>query len=501
MRFFINLPNLTSRYEIPARRRSCNADRTTAHLLRSRTYWWLAASLILVICTSSPASVCKFEHRDWHATTRQGSSGRKTVIEVRTSPGVYLPGPAIRVDVTSAKPVTPRVPEFLQQTIEQTLLRYDHRLRLASAADTSIVIAITDVSATPGVETRIRQEYQQLVLTTVTDPATGTIRYDPQYVYVDVPYRALVLEGRMSLKCDITDVATGILLYSDRFDAVYTDAREVGFGPGAYSVDDLNRIYLKLADTAAGLILAQLCPRVSSEIVVLASGKLSEASNLFELGHWSDAIALLSSLPAFKNSKDDAYRLYSIGVAHEALAYKTLVPLEKKRQLEQAVRNYQRAAELKPDENMFWGPKYRAESVLWQTNWLVAQVELFEETKRRGPKPAESPDRAGSGSDLFRQIRSRMQNDQLVIDNNTVVQWVKSGRSSDYITASIRHAPATRFDLSEAEVLKMRRDGVNKRVLKAMAKSQPGYYPGFGRTRAILMVVSLVWWLPWVFAR
>jgi len=393
------------------------------------------------------------------------------------------------------------VPEFLQQTIEQTLLRYDHRLRLASAADTSIVIAITDVSATPGVETRIRQEYQQLGLTTVTDPATGTIRYDPQYVYVDVPYRALVLEGRMSLKCDITDVATGILLYSDRFDAVYTDAREVGFGPGAYSVDDLNRIYLKLADTAAGLILAQLCPRVSSEIVVLASGKLSEASNLFELGHWSDAIALLSSLPAFKNSKDDAYRLYSIGVAHEALAYKTLVPLEKKRQLEQAVRNYQRAAELKPDENMFWGPKYRAESVLLQTNWLVAQVELFEETKRRGPKPAESPDRAGSGSDLFRQIRSRMQNDQLVIDNNTVVQWVKSGRSSDYITASIRHAPATRFDLSEAEVLKMRRDGVNKRVLKAMAKSQPGYYPGFGRTRAILMVVSLVWWLPWVFAR
>ncbi|MEK6287783.1 MAG: hypothetical protein AABO57_18855 [Acidobacteriota bacterium] len=240
------------------------------------------------------------------------------MIEVRTSPGVYLPGPAFKTLVTSSKPVTPRVPEFLQQSIEQTLLRNDPRLRAAqTAADTSIACTITDLSVSPGVETRTRQEYQQTGQTTVTDPETGATRIEPQYTYVDVPYRALVFEARMSVKCEVTDVATGILLYSDRFDAVYTDAREVGGGPSVPSLDDLNFVYLKLADTAAGLILAQLSPRVYSEIVALPSGKLKEASKLLESGLWSEALTLLSSMPAFKDLKDDAYRFYSIGVAHE----------------------------------------------------------------------------------------------------------------------------------------------------------------------------------------
>ena len=60
----------------------------------------------------------------------------------------------------------------------------------------------------------------------------------------------------------------------------------------------------------------------------------------------------------------------------------------------------------------------------------------------------------------------------MFIDNQTVVQWVKSGRSPDYIIASIKHASGTRFDLSEVEVLKLRRDGVDKSVLKAMANAQ-----------------------------
>ena len=460
----------------------------------------------VVVATYGSPLVCAYEigGPTWPATTAQGSSGRKTVIEVRTSPGVYLPGPTFRIQVTSARPVTPRVLEFLQQTVEQTLLRNDPGLRVApTIPDTSIVCTITDLTLSPGVETRTRLEYRQTGQTTVTDPVTGASRTEPQYTYVDVPYRALVFEGRMSVKCEVTDVATGILLYSDRFDAVYTDAREAGAGPGAHSVDDLNHIYLKLADNAAGLILAQLCPRVYSDTVALASGKLKEAGKMMESGLWSEALTLLTRMPAFKSPRDDAYRFYSIGVAHEALAYKALDHFEKKRQLERAVDNYQRAAELKPNENMFWAPKYRAELVLLQTAGLVAQVEVFEEAKRLGSKAAAGPDRIGAGgTDLFRQIRSRIPSGPVVIDNQTVVQWVKSGRSSDYITASIKHAPETRFDLSEAEVLKLRRDGVNKSVLKAMTKSQQGYHHDpFGRSRAVIMAVSLLWWLPFVFGR
>ena len=336
----------------------------------------------------------------------------------------------------------------------------------------------------------------------MTDPDTGISRTEDLYGYVDVPYRALVFECRMSVKCEVTDVATGILLYSDRFDAVYTDAREVGAGPSALSVDDLDFVYLKLAENAVNLILVQLCPRFYSEIVALPSGKLKEAGRLMESGLWSEALTFLLNMPAFKDPKDDAYRFYCIGVAYEALAYKALDPFEKKLQLERAVDNYLRAAELKPNEDMFWTPKYRAEFVLWQTNGLVAQVEVFQEAKKPGSKTATSPDRIAGNRDLFRQTRIRMQSGPLLINNQTVVQWVKSGRSSDYITASIKHAPGTRFDLSAVEVLKLRRDGVNDSVLKAMARAQQGRRPGaFGRGRAVLTVVSLLWWLPFVFGR
>ena len=128
-----------------------------------------------------------------------------------------------------------------------------------------------------------------------------------------------------------------------------------------------------------------------------------------------------------------------------------------------------------------------------QTTGLVAQIEVFESAKRQGSKAFT----ANTG--LFHQTMSRMHSGPLVIDNQTVVLWVRSGRSSDYITASIKHAPGTRFDLSEAEVLKLRREGVNKRVLKAMAKSQPGYHQAaLARRTAVITAVSLLWWLPLV---
>jgi hypothetical protein len=508
MRSTITLPLFNARYKVPASRGSYIAAPSAAWS-RSASYGLLAASLILATCAAPSASAYGAGAASPPATPAQGSSGRKTVIDVHTSPGVYLPGPAFRIEVYSTKPVTPRVPELLQQSIEQTLLRTDTRLRVSqTAADTSIACTITDLAVTSRLEIRTRPEYRRTGQIIVTDSETGYSRTEDQFEYVDVSYRVLVFEGRMSVKWEVTDVATGILLYSDRVDAGYTyeAGPDLGVGPivgPSLSSVDLNIAYLKLVDKAASLILAQLSPTVHSEIVTLSSGKLKEASKLLEAGLWSEALALLSGMPAFKNPKDDAYRLYSIGVAHEALAYKALDHFEKKRQLERAVDNYRRAVELKPNENMFWAPKNRAEFVLWQTNGLVAQVEVFEEAKKPGSKAAASPDRIAAGNTgLFRQTRGPVQSGPMLINNQTVVQWVKSGRSSDYITASIKHAARTQFDLSAAEVLKLRREGVNNSVLKAMVEAQQGRRPGVGgRTGAVITAVSLLWWLPFLLGR
>lgn len=438
------------------------------------------------------------------AATSQGSADRKAVIDVRTSPGVYLPGPTFSTHVTSLKTVTPRVPELIQQVIQETLVRNDPRLSsVSSGPDTLISCTIAELGVSPGVEARTRPEYRKTGERTIIDSEAGTSRTEDVYGYVEVAYRALVFAGRMGVKCEVKDVATGIVLYSDKFDAVYSDAREVGLGSSDPSVDDLNSIYIKLADNAAGLILAVLSPRVSSEIVVLPSGTLKETSKLLEAGLWSEALDRLVSMPPFKDPKDDAYRLYSIGVAHEALAYKSLDPAETKRQLELASDHYRRATQLKPRENEFWGPKNRADLLLWQAKGLVAQVEAFEEAKKSGSKAVPTgPDQAAAKPDLFGKIRRSMPPAPIVITNQTVIEWVKSGRSQDYISSSIKHAPRTQFDLSPAEVLKLRREGVSDKTLKAMKESQQGPRYGIGiRTRAIITAVSLLWWLPLVLGR
>lgn len=508
MRSPITLPHFNARHEVSAGCGSYIAARIAAWS-RSASYGLLAACLILATCAAPSASAYGAGAASRPGTPAQGSSSRKTVIDVRTSPGVYLPGPAFRIEVYSTNPVTPGVPERLQEGIEQVLLMNDPRLSVAqTAADTSIGCTITDLAVTSRLEIRTRPEYRRTGQIIVTDSETGYSRTEDQFEYVDVSYRVLVFEGRMSVKWEVTDVATGILLYSDRVDAGYTyeAGPDLGVGPivgPSLSSVDLNIAYLKLADKAASFILAQLSSSVHSEIVALTSGKLKEASTLLESGRWSEALTLLSSMSAFKDPKDDAYRFYSIGVAQEALAYETQDPFEKKRLLEKAVDNYRRAAELKPSENMFWAPKDRAESALSQTSVVVAQVEILEQAKKPGSKAATSPDRIAAGNKgLFSQTRNPVQSGPMLINNQTVVQWVKSGRSSDYITASIKHAARTQFDLSAAEVLKLRREGVNNSVLKAMAESQQGRRPGFGgRTGAVITAVSLLWWLPFLFGR
>ena len=415
----------------------------------------------------------------------QGLAGRRTEIVVRTSPSVYLPGPSLSVEVTSLKPVTQRVPELIQQKIQDTLIKNDPRLGITTGSpDTLIQCTIADLGYSSGVEARTRQEYQKTGEMTVTDPTTGATSTMDQYGYVDVPYRALVFNARLSVKCEVKDVATGVVLYSDRFDPVYSDPRDVVAGARS---DDLNEVYLRLAGEAADLILAQLSPRIYAEIVELPSRKLKEASKLLEANSWNEALRLLTATPPFKDQKDEAYRLYSIGIAQEALAYSAPSGAERKRILEQAVNNYRIATELKPREDAFWAPKNRAESLLWQAARLAAQVEAFNEAKKAGSTVA-----APGNTDLFHQVRSKMRPAHTALTNDDVVQLVKAGRSSDYIAANIRHAPETKFKLYGGEVLKLRREGVKDVVVKAMIEKQhgPRYGPGLGKFAIIMSAIG-----------
>lgn len=114
MRCLFTLPHFNARHKVSPNRDSYIAIRIAAWS-RSVSCGLLAASLILAACAPQSALAYGTGMSNRPATPAQGSSGRKTVIDVRTSPGIYLPGPIVRIEVFSTKPVTPRVLDFLQQ--------------------------------------------------------------------------------------------------------------------------------------------------------------------------------------------------------------------------------------------------------------------------------------------------------------------------------------------------------------------------------------------------
>lgn len=65
----------------------------------------------------------------------------------------------------------------------------------------------------------------------------------------------------------------------------------------------------------------RLLPKPQTVQVYLAKGNLSEGCNLGKSGRWNDALEFFLRVPVFPKPKDDSYRLYNLGIAHEALAY------------------------------------------------------------------------------------------------------------------------------------------------------------------------------------
>src|SRR5215472_6409267 len=72
----------------------------------------------------------------------------------------------------------------------------------------------------------------------------------------------------------------------------------------------------------------------------------------------------LESMEAFPRGEDDAYRLYDVGVAYEALAYQAEDPKTAAKFLDEAAINYGKALDARPSEANFAKPQRRIETAL-----------------------------------------------------------------------------------------------------------------------------------------
>ncbi len=220
------------------------------------------------------------------------------------------------------------------------------------------------------------------------------------------------------------------------------------------------------SETSASLnskMLKTLALRVASHLVQMdeqitvllgQGGPLDEPSRLAINGRWSEYLEKLSTLTPPSDPADNAYLLYNLGVANEALGYAAGDPKATLKYLQESSIDYTKATEAKPAEKYFADPQKRIETAITRYTRLAEQ----ERAPAPAPKHQEPEHRAKAGERLT---------------NADVVKLVKAHIDKSLIINKIATASEANFDLSVNGMVTLSQSGVPSDVIRAMtARSQ-----------------------------
>lgn len=221
--------------------------------------------------------------------------------------------------------------------------------------------------------------------------------------------------------------------------------------------------------------------------VLLARGKLDEANKQAEAGLWSRNLETLETMTPFSSKEEDAYRLYNIGVAYEALAYAAEDQKAAKKYLEDAAINYGKAIDDKPDEKYFLVPQRRIETAIAHYKTLSEQPATLSASSSSSPSsattsasgkttPAATSGKASttrshsasSASTGSAAPRSAAKAKGPPLTNDQVIAMVKAKVDEGNIIDTIRTAGNVDFDLSVNGQINLTKNGVDGKVLTAM---------------------------------
>ncbi len=311
----------------------------------------------------------------------------KVTLQRKLPAVMQLPGTAVKISVSSHGG-----PEYLAQDFESMLgaelQRDDPRLRIENSdADSLIECQIT--------------EFDHPAPTVTVRPGIQTGRTVPP----DVAYTRVTGTMRVSFKVRKDSGATLgqddiVAQYDQEFD---TSGNAVSGGllggmknsfkrvTGGAKSENMNpptdaELRNDLMNDAVQQIARQLVTTRETIEVLLAKGKgMDDGVKDAEAGLWSRALEAWETAPALPRPVDDAYRLYDIGVAYEAMGYAADDVQIAMRFLDQASINYGKAIDSDPAEKYFLEPQKRIETAL-------AHYEKLQEEAKRHPGS-----RSGSG--------------------------------------------------------------------------------------------------------
>ncbi len=225
-----------------------------------------------------------------------------------------------------------------------------------------------------------------------------------------------------------------------------------------------------LMQAAVQLVAEHLVNTNESVEVYLARqrGALEEGDKQAVAGLWEKALETFETAPPFPKPEEDAYRLYNIGVAYEALAYQAEDPKAAMKYLDEAAIDYGKAIDAKKGEHYFLEPQRRIQDAI--AHYKELEDEKEQEAKAAEPPPPPPPPvdtvpvsaKPGAPGPGAKPAAPKG------LTNAQVIAMVKSGMDDDTVAQAIRSAKAVSFDLTPAGQQALTGGGVSPAVLAAM---------------------------------
>jgi len=419
-----------------------------------------------------------------------GANKEKVTLQRKLPALVHMPGDTIKVTVTSSEE-DGTLPYDFQALLETELLKDDPNLRDDDNPSTQILCQITEYSHPDPVYVNKLGGGQAVgasnsPLSTLSKTASKIGATQRITGKLDVSFIAKDASGRVLISDNIDST------YDREFDSAGNSTSHGVFGQmtgtfshvkgGAKSEDGPptpSELRSRLIIDAVQQIAEHLVDTNESLEVLLArkDGPIEEGDKDAMTGLWERALETYETAPAFPKPDEDAYRLYDIGVAYEALAYQAEDQKAAMKYLDQAAINYGKAIDAKPDEKYFIEPQKRIETAI--AHYKELQKEQDDAARAKAELAANPAGPAGAKG----------------LTNAQVIMMIKSGIDESAVLQAIRGASAVNFDLTPAGQKALTAGGASPRILAEMktqaAKKPPAVvHKGLSNTQIIAMVKS-----------
>jgi hypothetical protein len=411
-----------------------------------------------------------------------GMAKTKVTLQRKLPALMKLPGDTLSVKVTSSQNVTavaPALAQDMQSLLLTELLKDDSRLRQEdNTPDSLVTCEITNVAPPQKTVTQRPNLF-------AGKTGAKTIPYVRITASISISFQAKTKSGHMLGSDNVTEN------YDQEFDSSGNNASHGIMGSmssgwhklkGATTGDkDDDQDDSPPTDSELrNRLLMMAVQRMAEQIVnttepvdaYLAKGKgdLDEGDKSAEAGLWERALESFETAQPLPKKEDDAYRLYNIGVADEALGYAATDPKAAMKMLDDAAVNYGKAIDDKPDEKYFLDPQKRIETALAQYHKLEQEKEapaVAESHHEEEPAPHKEAV-SSPAADPPPAAKATGSGTGHALTNSQVIAMARAGMDDANIVQTVKGAKAVNFDLTAVGRKHLADGGVSTAVISAM---------------------------------